>query len=196
MNERRFRMFRSWMLCLTVLAAPVFARAEAAAEPPLLKVGERAPQFGPVKLHNADEAGMKAFTLGLFAGDEPEVPDVKGVLISFFATWCGPCKKELPFLVQLDKKYKAKGLQVVSVSIDKDEEAFKGVRELIQKNAIVHPVLMDRYNLLARRYLGDKTTLPAVFLVKRDGSIALVKQGYDGDASALITAEVEKLLSK
>ncbi len=187
-------MFRASMVCLLMASAPLLARAAAEAEAPLLKVGEKAPQFGPVKLHNPDEAGMNTFSLGLYAGDEPEVPGVKAVLVSFFATWCGPCKKELPFLVQLDKQYKAKGLQVVSVSIDKDEEAFKGVRELVKTNAIVHPVLMDRMNLLARRYLGSKTTLPALFIIKRDGSIALVKQGYDGDASALITAEVEKAL--
>ena len=98
-------------------------------------------------------------------------------------------------IASIADKYKAKGLQVVSVSIDKDEESFKGVRELVAQNKIVHPVLMDRYNLLARRYLGDKTSLPAVFLVKGDGTIALVKQGYDGDASAQLTAEVEKLLA-
>lgn len=158
-----------------------------------LKTGDKAPQFGPVKLHNGAEAGMQTFVLGKYAGDEPEGA-TKGVLISFFATWCGPCKKELPFLVELDAKYRAKGLQVVSISIDKDEEAFKQVRELVEKNKIAFPVVMDRYNLLARRYLGEKTALPSVFLLSRDGTISMVKQGYGDDASAFLTAEVEKIL--
>lgn len=183
-----------WIGLLAIVAAAQ-ARADGAPQPTLLKAGDAAPVFGPVKLHNPAEAGMANFTLSNYVGDEAEKP-VKAVLISFFATWCGPCKKELPFLVKLADKYKAKGLQVVSVSIDKDEEAFKGVRELVAQNKIVHPVLMDRYNLLARRYLGDKTSLPAVFILKSDGSIALVKQGYDGDASAQLTAEVEKILAK
>jgi thiol-disulfide isomerase/thioredoxin len=187
------------LACAVVFAPPARAEepavphATSPADPPLLHVGERAPSFGPVKLHNPTEAGMPSFILGRYVGDEPETP-AKAVLISFFATWCGPCKKELPALVALSEKYKAKGLQVVSISIDKEEEQFKIVRELVTKNGITFPVLMDRYNLLARRYLGEKTAMPSVFLVKADGTIALVKQGYDGDASAILAAEIDKVL--
>ncbi len=177
-----------------LLLSPIARAGEAAAgDAPLLKVGDPAPLFGPVKLHNPTEAGVPMFTLSRHVGDEAEDP-AKVVLISFFATWCGPCKKELPFLVALSEKHKAAGLRVVSISIDKEEEQFKKVRELVAKNKIGYPVVMDRFNLLARRYLGEKTALPSLFLVKRDGTIALVKQGYDGDASTQITAEVEKLL--
>lgn len=187
---------RLWALVMAAgLVAGGVARADehAKADPPILKAGDAAPQFGPVKLHNPAEAGMPTFTLGKYAGEEPETA-TKAVLISFFATWCGPCKKELPFLVELSNKYKARGLQVVSISIDKEEEQFKTVRELVAHNKINYPVVMDRFNLLARRYLGEKTAMPSLFLVKRDGTIAVVKQGYDGDASAFVTSEVEKLL--
>src|SRR4051794_11794311 len=72
-----------------VVAAPALAEGGAVGDAPLLKAGEKAPQFGPVKLHNPAEAGMQTFVLGKYAGDEPETA-TKGVLISFFATWCGP----------------------------------------------------------------------------------------------------------
>jgi len=162
-------------------------------DPPILNVGDKAPMFGPVKLHNPDEAGMTSFVLGRLVGEEPE-GDTRAVLISFFATWCGPCKRELPLLVTLYNQYKDRGFRVVSVSIDKDEEAFRVVKELVAKNRINFPVVMDRYNLLARRYLGEKTAMPSVFMVKRDGTITLVKQGYDGDAREFLTAEIEKAL--
>jgi thiol-disulfide isomerase/thioredoxin len=173
-------------------ATALGATAEA---PPLLKVGDAAPLFGPVKLHNAAETGTPTFSLGRHVGEEAEEP-AKAVLISFFATWCGPCKKELPFLVELSKKHKANGLRIVSISIDKEEEQFQAVRELVTKHGITCPVVMDRFNLLARRYLGDKTSLPSLFIVKGDGTIATVKQGYDGDASAFLSAEIERLLKQ
>lgn len=169
------------------------AQASDAKPTTLLNAGDLAPRFGPMKLHNADAAQMKSFTLSKFVGPDAETPS-KAVLISFFATWCGPCKKELPFLASLDRSYRDKGLQVVTISIDKEEEAFAEVRALVEKHEVRYPVLSDRYNLLARRYLGEKTVMPSVFLVRADGTIALVKQGYDGDASAFLTAEVEKLL--
>ena len=174
------------------LVGPASA-GETKGDAPLHKAGDVAPRFGPVRLHNPEKAGMPTFILGRFAGENPETP-AKGVQISFFATWCGPCKKELPFLVELDRKYRDKGLKVVSISIDKEKEAFEQIRALVEEHDVRFPVLMDRYNLLARRYLGEKTAMPSVFLVRTDGTIALVKQGYDEDASAFLTAEVEKLL--
>lgn len=196
-DARRFEVRKSGLALVAgfacVLAASTALAAGGPADSPLLKEGDRAPQFGPVKTHNPEEAGVRTFILGHHAGDAPELA-TKGVLISFFATWCAPCKKELPFLAELDRKYRQKGLQVVSISIDKDEAAFKQIHELVVLNKIAFPVLMDRYNLLARRYLGDKTAMPSVFLVRRNGTIALVKQGYDGDASTFLTAEVEKLI--
>ena len=59
--------------------------------------------------------------LDQFAGDEPEDASAKVVLISFFASWCEPCKREMPFLVQLDRMYRGQGLRVLGVNIDKEE---------------------------------------------------------------------------
>jgi len=176
-----------------VMALAMPAQASDTRPSTVLDAGDVAPRFGPMKLHNAEAAQMKSFTLSKFVGADAEKPS-KVVLISFFATWCGPCKKELPFLASLDRTYRDKGLQVVTISIDKEEEAFEELRALVKEHDVRFPVVSDRYNVLARRYLGAKTAMPSVFLLRADGTIALVKQGYDGDASAFLTAEVEKLL--
>lgn len=178
-----------------LVLAPMLALAGDVGEatPPKLKAGDDAPAFGPMKVLNAQDAGMPNFVLGRFAGESPETP-AKGVLVSFFATWCGPCKKELPFLASLDAKYRAKGLQLVSISIDREEAAIAQAKELVAAAGVKFPVVSDRLNLLARRYLGEKTAMPSIFLVKPDGTVALVKQGYDGDASAFLISEVEKLI--
>jgi hypothetical protein len=55
-------------------------------------------------------------------------------------------------------------------------------------------VVKDRYNLIARQYLGEKTALPSVFIVNKDGKVALVKQGYPNDAAEFLRTEVEKAL--
>src|SRR4051812_23157487 len=93
----------------------------ATVDPPVLSPGDDAPMFSGV-LHNPDSAGVQRVDLASMVGGEVEADqDAKAVLISFFATWCKPCKKEMPLLQQLSTEYKAKGLRVLSVAIDKDE---------------------------------------------------------------------------
>jgi len=161
--------------------------------PPVLKIGDDAPIFNGL-LHNAAEAGVEHVDLSSLVGADADEPGVKLVLVSFFATWCGPCKKELPFLVKLSHANKAKGLRVISVAIDKEESKWPQIVELVAQHKVDYPVVKDRYNLIARRYLGDKTPLPAVFLIGRDGLVKLVKQGYPKDAAEFLEAEVEREL--
>jgi thiol-disulfide isomerase/thioredoxin len=169
------------------------------ADPPLLKAGDPAPEF-KLEVKNPAAAGVPRFVLSNHAGPDASAA-TKGVLVSFFATYCGPCKKELPFLAQLQEKYRAQGLQVVSVMVfDPNQTAeekagsVQQASELFAKAEARFPLVHDTFGFVARRYLGLKFPLPSVFLVKRDGTIALVKQGYDEDASAFLTAEVEKLI--
>ncbi len=197
-RARWFRLWSAAAVAFAVAASGVASVARASEEapsasPPLLKVGDDAPRFGPMLLHNPAAAGMRTFTLGDFVGDDASTP-AKGVLLSFFASWCGPCKHELPLLVRLWNEYKSKGLEVVSISIDKTPEQFEKVRAIVAKDRITYPVVSDRFNLLARRYLGDTVALPAIFLVKPDGTIALVRQGYSEDASTFLDDAIDKLL--
>ena len=161
-------------------------------DPPVLKPGDEAPQFSGA-LHNPAQAGVARIDLGSLVGTEAETP-AKAVLISFFATWCKPCKRELPFLQQLSTEYKDRGLRVISVAIDKDEAQWPLIQELVTRDHVTFPIVKDRYNIIARQYLGQKTQLPSVFIVARDGTVALVKQGYPDDANAFLKAEVEKAL--
>lgn len=164
------------------------------ADPPVLNPGDDAPMFSGV-LHDPDAAGVRRIDLSSMVGSEAEDDQrAKAVLISFFATWCKPCKREMPFLQQLSTEYKAKGLRVVSVAIDKDEANWPQIAALVKQNHVTYPIVKDRYNLIARQYLGDKTALPSVFIVDKDGKVAMVKQGYEKDAAEFLRAEVEKAL--
>jgi peroxiredoxin len=180
------------LLVAILLAAPIAGAEEATA--PVLQVGSTAPEF-TLPVYNPAAAGLPTASLGSLVGDEADSHDVKVVLVSFMASWCKPCKKELPFLQKLAGQYHDRGLRVLVVSIDKEEKGQEEVRALIDQLKITVPVLKDRFNFVARRWLGEKSPLPSVFLVDAHGKIAMASSGYAKDASTFLTGEVEKVLA-
>jgi thiol-disulfide isomerase/thioredoxin len=169
------------------LSTQALAQAEEAV------VGAAAPGFSG-KVLNPETAGLNWLSLQALAGPDPEDATSKVVLVSFFASWCAPCKKELPLLVDLDKRYRPLGLRVVGVTIDKEEAGIAAARRMIADHRAAYPVISDRFNFLARRYLGDQAPLPSVFLIRRDGTILSVERGYTKDASGFLRAHVEEAL--
>jgi peroxiredoxin len=90
--------------------------------------------------------------------------------------------------------YRDKGLRVLGVCIDKEEAGIEAAKKLLSDRKVAYPVLADRWNFLARRYLGDQAPLPSVFLIKKDGVVAKIERGYKQDASAFLLAEVQDVL--
>jgi thiol-disulfide isomerase/thioredoxin len=175
------------LLAGLALAAPV------AAEPGEAVVGAQAPGFS-LKVLNPETAGVSWLSLQSLAGEEREDDEARVVLVSFFASWCGPCRKELPLLVDLDTRYRSMGLRVVGISIDREEDGIAAARKLVADHRAAYPVLSDRFNLLARRYLGDQAPLPSVFLIGRDGTILSIERGYSRDAGGFLRSRVEAAL--
>lgn len=181
------------MACL--LVAGVVAAGTARAEGPgdEIKVGDPAPSF-TLPLYNAEAQRRAMFSLDSFVGPDADEPGVKAVLISFFATFCAPCKREMPYLEQLQEMYRDQGLRVVMVSIDRDDEAGAKIEALAKLNHVSFPILKDRFNFLARRYLGETAPLPSVFLLSRDGAVRELNRGYGKDASTFLLSSVQKVL--
>jgi len=175
------------LLVLAALALPAAAVEEEIGE------GLPAPAFS-LRTLNPETAGAAWISLDRYVGEEPEDPAARVVVISFFASWCEPCKKEMPFLVQIDRMYREHGLRVLGVNIDREEPAIEAAKALIAQARVTYPVLSDRFNFLARRYLGEKAPLPSVFIVRRDGVIAKIERGYAKDASQLLLAQVQAAL--
>jgi thiol-disulfide isomerase/thioredoxin len=172
-------------LC-AALALPALAEEE-------VGLGLPAPSFS-LRTMNPDVSGTGWLALDKFAGEEPEDAGSKLVVLSFFASWCGPCKKEMPFLVQLDKLYREQGLRIVGVCIDTEEPGIGAAKKMIAENKVTYPVVSDRFNFLARRYLGESAPLPSVFLVRRDGNIARIERGYSKDVGAFLLAAIQQEL--
>lgn len=172
------------------------AAPEPAKEPiiPVLKVGDEAPTF-TLKPYNPQGKGIAMVSLGNLVGPDAEDKEAKVVLVSFGASWCGPCKKEMPFLQEMQDKYGAQGLRVLLVSIDKEEAGQAAMKDLVEKHKLSIPVLMDRFNMAAKRWLGDKAPLPSVFLVDKAGKIAMASYGYGEDASTFMEKSITERLA-
>jgi len=134
------------------------------------------------------------FTLRDLSGQSVSLSDYAGkvVLINFWATWCGPCKLEMPHLDKMDREFEAKGFEVLSISTD-DVRGSSKVKPLIKKGGYGFTVLLDKETTVVSQYNPAKT-LPYNVLVDREGRISKVYQGYNpGDEVGMI-ADVKALL--
>jgi len=91
----------------------------------------------------------------------------KVVILNFFATWCPPCRSEIPDFVELMDKYNEKGLAIIGICLDKDIDT---AREFVHENNINYPVLLDDGGV-SEKY-GPVGSIPTTFIIGRDGNIA------------------------
>lgn len=174
-----------WMLGLALVALPARA-SETTADEGQLKEGMPAPLFRG-RVLNADAAGEKAVAL-----EQLVASGKKAVILSFFATYCEPCKKELPFLQEMYVKYKDAGLGVMVVSIDQKPEDIAKATQLAADNKLTYPVLSDRFNIVAKRY-GVKR-LPCLYILDSQGKVAMVNTGYSEEFSGTLVTTVQQRL--
>jgi peroxiredoxin len=126
------------------------------------------------RLEEEDQARNSVnFTLSDLKGRPWTLKDLKGkvVLLNFWATWCPPCRKEMPDLESLYKQFEAQGLLVLGVSDDDPEK----VREFVQKQGTTYPVLLDPGSRV--NHLLQIEGIPKTFVFDREGKI--VSQSID-----------------
>ncbi len=143
----------------------------------------------------APKAGFLApdFELPSLSGPVYRSGDLRGkpVLINFWASWCPPCRQEMPALQSVYAQYQDQGLQVLAVNVtDQDDPA--SVAQFAEEFDLTFPVLMDADGQVGRRY--QVQALPTSFLVGSDGVIRQVYVGGPLDES-LLRAQVMALLA-
>lgn len=127
-----------------------------------------------------------AWTLHDLAGREVRSADYRGkvVVVDFWATWCGPCKEEIPGYIELQKKYADKGLVILGLSMDLQGPPV--VKRYAESAKINYPLVMGDDEVASA--FGGIEAIPTTFLIDRSGQIRHKKIGM------MPTAEYEKLL--
>lgn len=131
------------------------------------------------------------FSLPDSTGKTVKLSAYKGqvVLLNFWATWCGPCKIEIPWFIEFEKNYKAKGFSVLGIAMD--DEGWDMVRPHLAKNKIPYPIMIGN-EALAEKY-GGVESMPTTFIIDRDGRITAMHVGLVSKKD--YSDEIEKLLA-
>jgi len=98
----------------------------------------------------------------------------KVVILDFWATWCGPCRMEIPGFIELQKQYADKGLVVVGVSLDQDGASV--VKTFMDKTGIIYPVVLGDETIVCA--FGGVEGIPTTFIIDRNGRIVGMHVGY------------------
>lgn len=160
-------------VCLTLAGMAPMQMAMAA----LPTVGARAPDFS-----------LRGST-----GRNMRLSELRGevVLINFWATWCGPCRQEMPQLNQLYAQYRAAGFTLLGVNIDDKRD---NAEAMLKKLGVRFPTLFDSDKRVARLY--DVDTMPATLLIDRDGRIRYVHRGYRDGYERKYQEQIRELLKE
>jgi peroxiredoxin len=150
------------------------------------------PRFAEVRLEGkpAPEVSQpdldgKTFTLA-------DVKGKKAVLVVFWATWCGPCKAEMPFLIALHKEYADRGVMIVGISTDATSD---GLKSFVAKKGLPYLNLHDADGKASKQY-GAKS-IPRTFLIDPSGKVVKAWVGWSGEEEEKeIRAELAKLLKE
>jgi thiol-disulfide isomerase/thioredoxin len=138
--------------------------------------------------HLTQSSPAPDFSLESLDGKTTRLSDFRGkaVLLNFWATWCGPCKIEMPWFVDLQKQYGSQGLQIVGVAMD--DASKEDIGKFAKDMGVNYPILIGK-EAVGDQY-GGVPALPESFLIARDGKIMDKIIGLRGKA------EIEDAIKK
>jgi peroxiredoxin len=131
------------------------------------------------------------FSLKDASGQTVHPADYKGkvVLLDFWATWCGPCKIEIPWFIDFERQFKDQGFAVLGVSMD--EDGWAAIKPYVQDRKMNYRVLLGNDDVSAA--YGGLDALPTTLLIDRQGKIALVEFGVSKGKEEFKNAIVQLL---
>jgi len=140
----------------------------------------------------SDRKTAPDFILADAKGAPVKLSDYQGkvVLLNFWATWCGPCKVEIPWFVEFEEKFKERGFATLGVSMD--EDGWTAVEPFASQEGINYPVMIGNDHV-AQLY-GGIDSLPSTFLIDRMGRIASIHLGIVSKRD--YEAEILKLIAQ
>ena len=133
------------------------------------------------------------FTLRTLNGPNMRLQEQRGqvVLVNFWATWCGPCRKEMPHLNRIADKYRSSGLVLLGVNVDDD---VKNASDVAGKLGVKFPVLLDTDKKVSRLY--DLNSMPSTLVIDRSGRVRYLHRGYQDGYEDLYDKQIRDLLKE
>ncbi len=121
------------------------------------------------------EGAAPDFTLKSMSGENLRLSEFRGevVMINFWASWCGPCRQEMPLLDELYSQYSSLGFTILGVNVEENSEQAKAILKQIP---VTFPVLFDNESKVSKLY--DVVAMPSTVLVDRDGNVRYLHHGY------------------
>lgn len=115
------------------------------------------------------------FTLNSRSGKNLRLSDYRGnvVLLNFWASWCGPCRQEMPLLEGMYKKYKKLGFTILGVNVEQDSSKAKSYLSDI---SVSFPILYDNANTASKLY--NVSAMPTTIIIDRNGNMRYLHKGY------------------
>lgn len=131
------------------------------------------------------------FALKNSAGENVRLTDLRGevVMINFWATWCGPCRQEMPLLDEMHARYNRVGFTLLGVNIDDDQ---RRAEEMIESLGVTFPVVFDSTKAVSEQY--DVSAMPVTILLDREGVVRYVHYGYKPGYEDKYIVQIRELL--
>jgi len=138
---------------------------------------------------NPEEA--PAFTVATLDGRTVALEDMRGsvVILDFWATWCGPCRRELPLVQKTYEDFSSEKVEVLAVSVDSDTSV---VRPYVERNNLTLPVAFGRH--LGQAY--GASSIPLLVIIDGSGKLRYAHRGYHPDLEGLLQEEIRGLLEE
>lgn len=149
--------------------------------------------FAATGLASSGLTGQSApdFALKSDSGQNLRLSEFRGdvVMVNFWATWCGPCRQEMPLLDELYSRYGRVGFNLLGVNIDDDQSK---AMDMITELGVSFPVLFDSRKEVSKLY--DVDAMPVTVLIDREGTVRYVHQGYKPGYEVMYLDQIRALL--
>ncbi|GGP38224.1 thiol:disulfide interchange protein [Shewanella algicola] len=161
--------------CLIALGALLLSVQMLSMQAHALTIGDAAPDF----------------TLKNQQGTNLNLTEQRGeiILINFWASWCGPCRKEMPVLQKLQDKYQDLGVQVWGVNVEQQNQAGK---DFLADLDLSFSIFFDQTNSLSKTYQVE--AMPTTVIIDRNGKVRFVFQGYQDGYEKKYAAAIKQLI--
>ena len=133
------------------------------------------------------------FTLKSNSGKNVKLSELRGqvILLNFWASWCGPCRQEMPLLEKLHQRYSPLGFTVLGVNVEEDPRKAK---TLLKDISVSFPILFDTTNKVSKQY--KVSAMPSTIMIDRDGNMRYLHKGYKPGDETQYKKWVKKLIKE